>query len=67
MGIHTDLPQMDDYDPYYSAIMYLNDSDGPTEIKNMDTGEIIQVECKENRFMAFPGRYQTHWSYSYKC
>lgn len=58
MGIHTDLPQQDGYDRYYSAIMYLNDSDGPTEIKNMDTGEIVQVECKENRFIAFPGHFK---------
>lgn len=56
MGIHTDLPMSEQ--EYFSAIYYLNANDGSTLILNPETGEKVEVEAKENRFVVFPGRWE---------
>jgi len=72
-GFHTDLesPEYDInnenmkmvsyYDDYYTSIMYMDDTDGGTDLENLFT-----ITSKKNRFSIFPGNLRHRTLYSTK-
>jgi hypothetical protein len=57
---HVDLPNFPT--PYYSAVYYINESDGPTVLYNPDGSELVRSEHKRGNVIVFDGNLQHHGS-----
>jgi hypothetical protein len=57
---HVDLPNH--LSPYYSAVYYINDSDGPTVLYNEDDSELIRCEHQKGKTIMFDGNIFHHAS-----
>ena len=57
---HVDLPNF--VVPYYSAVYYINKSDGPTVLYNQDGTEMVRCEHERGKVIMFDGNIQHHAS-----
>lgn len=57
---HVDMPTHQT--PYYSAVYYINKSDGPTVIYNHDGSELVRCEHEKGKVIMFDGDLFHHSS-----
>jgi hypothetical protein len=57
---HVDMPMHQT--PYYSAVYYINNSDGPTVLYNQDGSELVRCEHERGKVIMFDGNTPHHAS-----